>query len=103
MNWKRGLLRVWTAASLLWVALWTVLKWSVVAASLSDLSCLISGGSSGPWCKYRLMGSIAVADPEDGQAATGQDRRSEELERDDSKFEHILRGRSSWRIQLMGL
>jgi hypothetical protein len=25
------------------------------------------------------------------------------LERDDSKFEHILRGRSNWRIQLKGL
>jgi glycerol uptake facilitator-like aquaporin len=65
MNWKRGLLRVWAAASLLWVALWTVLNWSGVAASLSDLSCLVSGGSSGPWCKYRLIGAIAADGLED--------------------------------------
>jgi hypothetical protein len=56
MNWKRGLFRVWASASLLWVALWTVLHWSGVAVSLSDLSCLVSGGSSGPWCEYRIDG-----------------------------------------------
>jgi hypothetical protein len=65
MNWKRGLFRVWAAASLLWVALWTVLNWSGVAASLSDLACLVSGGSSGPWCEYRLLGAISVHGLED--------------------------------------
>ena len=60
MNWKRGLFRVWAAASLLWLALWTMLNWSGVVASLSDLSCLVSGGSSGPWCEYRLIGAIAA-------------------------------------------
>jgi hypothetical protein len=52
-------------ASLLWAALWTVLNWSGVAASLSDLACLVSGGSSGPWCEYRLMGAISVGGLED--------------------------------------
>ena len=65
MNWKRGLFRVWAAASLLWAVLWTLLNWSGVAASLSDLSCLVSGGSSGPWCEYRLIGAIAVYGLED--------------------------------------
>jgi hypothetical protein len=65
MNWKRGLFRVWAAASLLWVALWTVLNWSGVATSLFDLSCLVSGGSSGPWCEYRLIEAIAVYGLED--------------------------------------
>jgi hypothetical protein len=65
VNWKRGLFRVWEATTLLWAALWIVLNWSGVAASLSDLSCLVNGGSSGPWCKYHLMGDIAVGGLED--------------------------------------
>jgi hypothetical protein len=65
MNWKRGLFRVWAASSLLWVALWAAMNWAGVVASLSDLSCLVSGGSSGPWCEYRLRGDIAVNGLED--------------------------------------
>jgi hypothetical protein len=61
VNWKRGLFRVWEATTLLWAALWIALNWSGVAASLSDLSCLVNGGSSGPWCKYHLMGTSPLA------------------------------------------
>jgi hypothetical protein len=62
MNWKRGLFRVWAAASLLWAAFWTALNWAGVATSLSDLSCLVSGGGSGPWCKYHFIGGAITAD-----------------------------------------
>jgi hypothetical protein len=65
MNWKRGLFRIWAAASLLWIALWTALSWAGVAASLSDLSCFFSGGSSGPWCKYHFTSAIAADGLED--------------------------------------
>jgi hypothetical protein len=65
MNWKRGLFRAWLVSSALWSALWVLLNWSGIAASRSDLACLVSNGSSGPWCAYRLQGDIAVGGLED--------------------------------------
>jgi hypothetical protein len=47
------------------MALWAVLNWSGIAASLSDFECLVSNGTSGPWCAYRLQGDIAVRGLED--------------------------------------
>ncbi len=57
-----------------------------------------SAGAETAQCRFAAAGpsrgNVRRADP---------DPQVRRLERDDSKFEHILRGRSNWRIQLKGL
>jgi hypothetical protein len=47
MNWARGLFRTWSVASLLWLAIWTVLEWRWLSCKVPAIA------RAGPWESYR--------------------------------------------------